>query len=256
MTEKTKGFCRYCKKEYTKAGMLRHLQTCAERKRALEEKNGKSGGYFELVLSGKENQEYWLIIEMKEAATLRDLDQFIRDIWVECCGHLSAFLIQGNMYEVYCDPDDFFDYESYSMDVRLKDILMEGMKFSYRYDYGSTTELLIKVQSFRRGRGNGDTITILSRNQPPKILCSVCGTRLAQWTEPEGWYKGTPFWCDECLEESEREEEDGDDWFEKIVLPVCNSPRMGVCGYEGSECYPDEFIPDHGGKDDDCAEKN
>ena len=27
----------------------------------------------------------------KENATLECLDQFIRDIWVECCGHLSAF---------------------------------------------------------------------------------------------------------------------------------------------------------------------
>lgn len=28
---------------------------------------------------------------------LDDLDQFIRDIWVECCGHLSAFYIEGKM---------------------------------------------------------------------------------------------------------------------------------------------------------------
>ena len=33
--------------------------------------------------------------------------------------------------------------------------------------------------------------------------------------------------CDECMQ-----------------LRVCNSPRMGVCGYEGSEMYPDQFVPD------------
>lgn len=30
-------------------------------------------------------------------------------------------------------------------------------------------------------------------------------------------------------------------WF---FLPICNSPRMGVCGYEGSEVYPCQFEQD------------
>ena len=29
-----------------------------------------------------------------------------------------------------------------------------------------------------------------------------------------------------------------------FLLPICNSPRMGVCGYEGSSVYPDQFEPD------------
>ena len=28
------------------------------------------------------------------------------------------------------------------------------------------------------------------------------------------------------------------------LLPVTNSPRMGVCGYEGSRVYPEQFEPD------------
>ncbi len=28
------------------------------------------------------------------------------------------------------------------------------------------------------------------------------------------------------------------------LLPVTNSPRMGVCGYEGSDFYPNQFEPD------------
>ena len=28
------------------------------------------------------------------------------------------------------------------------------------------------------------------------------------------------------------------------MLPVCNSPRMGVCGYEGSVRYDDQFAAD------------
>ena len=42
--------------------------------------------------------------------------------------------------------------------------------------------------------------------------------------------------CEDC----EKGHKHGD----KYALPVCNSPRMGVCGYCGSTKYPDQFEPD------------
>lgn len=42
--------------------------------------------------------------------------------------------------------------------------------------------------------------------------------------------------------ESDEKSEEYDD--SEFFLPVCNSPRMGVCGYEGSDIYPDQFEPD------------
>lgn len=51
------------------------------------------------------------------------------------------------------------------------------------------------------------------------------------------------FWCEECvnkLEEGELEAYENDVCF----LPITNSPRMGVCGYEGSDIYPEQFEPD------------
>ena len=92
MAKQTKGFCKYCGKEYTKGGMLRHLASCQKRKARLDRETGKTKcGYFQVEIYGRYNKDYWLIIEISENATLKDLDQFIRDIWVECCGHLSAF---------------------------------------------------------------------------------------------------------------------------------------------------------------------
>ena len=32
--------------------------------------------------------------------------------------------------------------------------------------------------------------------------------------------------------------------YKTSILPVTNSPRMGVCGYEGSSVYPEQFEPD------------
>lgn len=42
MATQTKGFCKYCGKEYTKAGMLLHLATCKKRKVRLDLETGKT----------------------------------------------------------------------------------------------------------------------------------------------------------------------------------------------------------------------
>lgn len=245
MANQTKGFCKYCGKEYTKSGMLRHLAACKMRKVRLDEETGKTRcGYFQLVISGKYTKAYWLIIEISENTTLKEMDKFIRDIWVECCGHLSAFEINGVRYESYPNTDRFWGPPAKSMNYRLKDIVVPGDTITYEYDFGSTTELLLNIHSYRFGERKKEKITILSRNNPLEIVCSQCEKNKAKWVDPQGFYDGTPFWCDECLHE-----ENGDDEFDEYygpeyLLPVCNSPRMGVCGYEGSNVYPDQFEPD------------
>ena len=249
MANQTKGFCKYCGKEYTKGGMLRHLPACKARKAVLEAENGKTKcGYFQIVLMGKYTKAYWLIIEISENATLRELDQFIRDIWVECCGHLSSFDIDGVLYDVMPSEDSFWGPPAKSMNYKLKDVLTPGQTISYEYDFGSTTELILTVHSYRVGGRRKEKITILSRNNPLRIVCSQCGKNEAEWIDPEAYYDEKPFWCEECLRGYEGAEEDDDeDWEVEIPefwLPVCNSPRMGVCGYEGSQKYPDQFQPD------------
>ncbi len=53
--------------------------------------------------------EYWTHFEVPAAASLADVDRFLREIWLECCGHLSAFNIQGKEY--LSDTDDDYDAE-------------------------------------------------------------------------------------------------------------------------------------------------
>lgn len=245
MVAETKGFCKYCGKEYTKRGMLRHLQTCKERNKELtEEKGEKRCRYFQVVITGKYSKEYWLIIEISENATLKELDRFIRDIWVECCGHLSAFTIQREQYESSPNRDGFWGRPSRSMKYRIKDVADVGTSISYEYDFGSTTELMLKLQSCRDGEEKKNKIVILSRNNPLKFLCSSCRENEARWVDPQGRYAGMPFWCDECLGKDWDGDEEGADYVPEYLLPICNSPRMGECGYEGSEMYPNQFEPD------------
>lgn len=249
MAKQTKGYCKYCGKEYAKAGMIKHLTECKEKEKKFINEKEKTH-YYELVLCGKYNKDYWLIIQIKESATLKDLDQFIRDIWVECCGHLSTFEIYGERYESIPDKNSFWGEPAKSMNYKLQKVLEQGMQMEYEYDYGSTTELIINVQGHYDAPNQKEKITILSRNNSPKYICSVCGKNKATWVNPQGVYGGNPFWCKECFEKYENDELDIDEEDEEYdfdmdyITEICNSPRMGVCGYDGSRRYPDQFEPD------------
>lgn len=241
MGKRTKGYCKYCGKEYTMAGMVKHLQTC-KKKMISYEKASNMGNYFELQLYGAYDKDYWLIIQIEDDATLADLDQFIRDIWVECCGHLSSFEINGRNYDKMPDDDFLWGKPAESMDHKLKRVLAPGMLFNYEYDFGSTTEITIKVLDHCSAPKQNEKIMILSRNNPLQFTCSICGNQKAAWINAFNIYDENPFWCEDCankLEEGELEEYEE----EVYLLPITNSPRMGVCGYEGSSVYPEQFEP-------------
>lgn len=245
MAKQTKGFCKYCGKEYTKSGMIKHLTTCKD-KAAVFEDAKESTKYYEIAIYGKYKKDFWLIIQIKESATLKDLDKFIRDIWVECCGHLSMFEIYGERYESTPASNSFWGEPAKSMNCKLKSVFEQGMQIEYEYDYGSTTELIISVQRYYDAPSQEDKIVILSRNNQPQHTCSICGKNIATWINSQGFYDGTPFLCDECLEKCENDELSTDEYDIEMdyISEICNSPRMGVCGYGGSSRYPDQFTPD------------
>ncbi|MCI9017992.1 MAG: plasmid pRiA4b ORF-3 family protein [Lachnospiraceae bacterium] len=237
MAKRTKGKCKYCGKEYTFSYMNKHLPVCEERqKKWAEETGGKKTGYFELAIYPKYNREHWLYVEIKETALLKDLDQFLRDIWLECCGHLSAFDINGVRYDVMPQDDFFWGEPAKSMNYKLKSVLEKGMTFGYEYDFGSTTELMITVVNYWIRSNRKEKLIILSRNNPVETLCEECGKKSAVYICTQCYYEGGGWLCEDCAETHECGEE--------MLLPICNSPRMGVCGYCGSDIYPEQFVPD------------
>lgn len=237
MAQRIKGKCKFCGKEYAFSYMKKHLPTCRERQKPMGVENGmKQCGYYELTVCFAYNKDYWLFIEIKETATLSDLDNFLRDIWLECCGHLSEFDINGVKYE--SDPDENHWYEPVkSMNCKLSEVLVKGMTFEHRYDFGSTTRLVITVEDYMIKNWKKEKLTILSRNNPHVHICEDCGEKpavaLCMMCYCEGGYG---FLCEDCSRTHSCGEE--------MQLNVCNSPRMGVCGYNGSERYPDQFVPD------------
>ena len=223
------GKCFLCNRTLNKGVITKHLRTClASEVQSVEptkaqgaKKQGRSERLFHLIVEGRYQSQYWMHLEVPAKATLADLDGFLRYTWLECCGHLSAFRIGATSYTSAA----FDEMDDQSMDVKLERVVMPGAKFFHEYDFGTTTELSLKLVSEREGnvRGKVGGTRLLARNDAPLIPCT-CGKAATQvcascgWSD-EGWL------CDDCGEEHECGAE--------MLLPVVNSPRVGVCGYTG-----------------------
>lgn len=226
----SKGICTYCHGEFSKAAMTKHLETCEQR--TFTEAKAGSGRKqkaqptrkFHLVVEGRELPIYWMHLEVTASTTLATLDRFLRDTWLECCGHLSAFEIGGVRYAVDAGMDNGWDMDERSMRVRLDKIFSPGQVCSYEYDYGTTTELKLKVVSEREVEAKGKAIQVLARNVPPVILCEECG-KPATSVCSQCIFDGKGWLCDDCAEQHECGED--------MLLPVVNSPRVGMCAYAG-----------------------
>ena len=150
-------------------------------------------------------------------ARLRDLDHFLRETWLECCGHLSAFVI-GEV-EYYSYP---LEHLTGDMSSRSTGFWTLERSSGMRYDFGTMTELSLRVVAEDDMPGQG--IRVLARNLPPVLACGVCGESATvvcvDWTDED-----ERFMCAACAAKEDFEED--------MLLPVVNSPRVGECAYTG-----------------------
>ena len=222
--------------------MGKHLSAC--RRRAGIEGSGSDGPAktpakapvrvrsFRIGVEDRYDPRFWMHLDVPKSRKLRELDTFLRNIWLECCGHLSAFHISGVKYNSDDTPSfgSFLGGRSENMAAKLYKVLRPGKTFQYEYDFGTTTELALRVVSegeseLRKG------IHLLARNHPPELTCHSCGTASAtvicnECISYEGFDLVQGYFCDDC-----NIRHDCDPW---MLLPVVNSPRMGRCGYTGS----------------------
>ena len=103
---------------------------------------------------------YWMHLAVTSSTALTTLDQFLRNTWLECCGHLSAFVIDGVRYAIDAGMYDDWDMGEKSMRARLDKVLSPGQTCSYEYDYGTTTELKLKVITERQVAAKGNAIQV------------------------------------------------------------------------------------------------
>ncbi len=180
------------------------------------QKPGKEQKLYHLQVQDAWEGIFWLHLEMNGSATLGDLDNYLRAIWLECCGHLSQFSIGG------------WAGEEIPMDTRAERVFEEGMVLTHIYDFGTSSETLVRVVAVREGRSlTHHPIVLIARNNQPEVPCVECG-------QPASWL------CMECLYELDEpgtlcdkhaQNHPHEDYGDPI--PLVNSPRVGMCGYDG-----------------------
>jgi hypothetical protein len=90
--QRTRGECVFCGRELTNGGFIRHLKSCKKRQEAIQNAQiGRSQILYHLQIKNAWSSDFWLHLEMNGMAPLEDLDDYLRVIWLECCGHLSNF---------------------------------------------------------------------------------------------------------------------------------------------------------------------
>ncbi|PIR89806.1 hypothetical protein COU05_03995 [bacterium (Candidatus Gribaldobacteria) CG10_big_fil_rev_8_21_14_0_10_37_21] len=212
-SRKYEGQCKFCQGDFTKKDIASHLAVCPKRKGSAKVKN------LRLRISDPYQKNFWLIIEVNEQAKLKDLDNLIRDVWVECCGHLSSF-------------------GGYGGEVGKGRCIIETLKpaeaLNYTYDFGSSTELVVEALEYSNCQLSGKgKVELVARNYLPLSNCLKCGEQAtfvcAACSEEE---EKSVLVCEKCAEKYHNEENEEEDHY---GLPLANSPRSGVCGYEPPE---------------------
>ena len=215
----SRGTCLFCHETIVKRSVFKHLEKCPGRVAKIVLSNTTTRPeeiLWHLRVQSAYAKEFWLDLEMKGSATLEQLDKYLRAIWLECCDHLSMFTI-GGWGGIEIDK------------ARKADSIFEaGLVLRHLYDFGTTSETDIQAVEFRKGHPlSKHPIYLMVRNNAPEAYCQECG-QPAEWLCIECLYEDerTGFLCNEHVE-AHPHEQYGE------PMPLVNSPRTGMCGYEG-----------------------
>lgn len=203
MAASSKGNCYLCGAELGKIAMKNHILKSHSGDKSLQKCRL-------LKVEGAYDKDYWIYIDVPVNKTLSAVDAFLRKIWLECCGHMSAF--SGPWHNELGKGRQLGGFAP-------------GDKILHEYDFGSTTETLITVVGDTYREPQRNAVRLLARNIPPKFECCECGKEAAYICAECIYESDNPFFCEECADQHEHE----------FLLPVTNSPRMGVCGYDGTQ---------------------
>lgn len=235
MTTYPDSICKNCKRTFSRRGLSKHVTTCVETTATdARDMNKPLAAAFHLRIEGDNwatQATYWVHVVARATAMLQDLDNFLRDIWLEpCCGHMSAFKTRDRRFEAY--PVDEYGPPAEAMaDNQLGKIMKPKTCLSYEYDFGSTTNLRVRtIERVDAIMGEKENFQIVARNEPPAFNCGACSSpaTLVCTTGCEG---EKALACPECAPDHECGEE--------MMSSIVNSPRTGTCAYP-AEPFPDD----------------
>ncbi len=217
MKIKAKGKCIKCSEAFSPEKGESHLIKCALQ--SFHPSQKLTEGYLIRVACAGRPKIYWMFITIPKNAPLELLDEFLRDTWLECCGHLSEFTIGNRSIFSRTETGRL----SQAMKSQIGQLLSLSMKCGYVYDMGSSTDLELEVVADVTCPQN--KVTMLMRNDPIEFLCELC-KKIADTICSA--CRATM--CAPCSKCHSCVVDENDDY---MLMPLVNSPRTGVCGYVG-----------------------
>ena len=203
----SEGKCVFCDQLLLQDDIAQHLATHL----ATMQKDDKGNCPTAYCHIEVEAAEMFLHLLVKAEIAMSELDFYLRNIWLDCCGHMSEFGHKNIEIE---------------MEDAVGDVFQPKVKIYLDYDFGDTTRIFLRgIKNYSLALK--EEIVLLSRNEPLKLLCDKCKRQPAADICIVCDYT---YFCPKCAEKHEKECEDFADYSK---MPVVNSPRMGVCGYMG-----------------------
>lgn len=262
--DNSQGQCHVCGGEIRADDAAAHVQACfmgqvrsRYRVRDMDESYARSQPIMLWVRS--QELRHWMMLVVQPTTSLRQLDQFLRNQWLECCGHMSHFEIGDVQYSACVpgpgDPPMFdaalAEPNEQHMVHTVEETIASSQRFHHEFDYGDTTCLNLEhvgvipvpyqylpefINTSEASEGySDDFITIIARNLHPE-RCFVCD-EVASWRYYENPYVflppehggpivAPPYFCDQCAPEG----------IAMVILQ--NSPRAGVGCYDNTHDEP------------------
>lgn len=144
-----------CAHRSTKARMPAHLAVCIPKHGG----SGPSRTSVVLRFDASHDSRYCVYVEARADAPLRQVDAFLRTLWLECCGHMSAFRAARR---------------ELAMGISVERAFASAHTLQYEYDFGSTTALSGAIVSTRRAPASRAVVRLLARNEPIAWPCAEC----------------------------------------------------------------------------------
>jgi CRISPR/Cas system-associated protein Cas10 (large subunit of type III CRISPR-Cas system) len=206
----SEGECCYCNQMIDQDQITKHLNMHLSNM----QKEHSSLDTYTFCHISVEAGEMFLHLLVKGREPMKKIDNFLRAIWLDCCGHLSGF--KHKMFKV-------------KMSDKVQEVMEPRVKVLHEYDYGTTTTVQLTAHKHYQ-LFSKDAIQLLSRNEPLKFMCDSCKKEPAETLCSVCICEGQGFLCKKCSTTHSTQCPDFEDY---ARMPLVNSPRYGECGYEG-----------------------
>ena len=217
--------CKFCNKKIGVKRIMEHLPKCIP-----NYFNYKSGYLIEFMSVGDvTNKMYSMFAIFGTKCKFSHIDNFLKNKWCTCCEHIATL-------DVFEKGDEPQNHKSVKFNTRISKYEYAN-QFCYSYDLGSTTTIYFRILKKLDGvepnynlnpnynsntNPNSNTnIELIYQNEPFVLKCKnlkTCKSKEAIYI-----YFGDLL-CNECklnIKDS------------KYLQNIVNSPRTGVCVYNG-----------------------